>query len=326
MVLQPDQHRVCTMLKDTITLLCKNGLVFKNKFSIEAVIGVTLDDKYMFHVSMNQVVESPVTPSAEEDGDNKSSSNEKVETNGHKQKRRKRRHMKQEAGTSEISNDEDVSDHNSLDTDRSPSYEKNSHNTTKHPPLSSKITKVESDYVPFGADGEEQDDIVFVKQEIDDNWSYSQADQSRMSVSQDHAQDQGYFHATNKDLTSQNNSGWHLVKQSSSSAVLGPESSQSSARMDQTSNHQKRVFICSICNKSCTTRGNLKKHENWHRGIYPYHCSYCNKGFMASNDLRAHLTNHTGIMQFRCDLCGKEFRYKKALQLHMSRNHFTGGI
>jgi len=45
------------LLKETITLLCKNGLHFKSKFSIEAVIGITLDEgDDVFIVSINETV------------------------------------------------------------------------------------------------------------------------------------------------------------------------------------------------------------------------------------------------------------------------------
>ena len=66
MVLKPDQERVKKMIKETLTLLCKNGLAFDVHFSIEALIGVTLDDKDVFLVNINELVKSD--KAAEADG------------------------------------------------------------------------------------------------------------------------------------------------------------------------------------------------------------------------------------------------------------------
>ena len=58
MLQQLERERIRSMIKDTITLLCRNSLNFKSRFSIEAVIGVTLDDEEVFLVSMNEIIES----------------------------------------------------------------------------------------------------------------------------------------------------------------------------------------------------------------------------------------------------------------------------
>lgn len=58
MVLKADQLRVKTLLAETITLLCKNGLHFKTKFSIEGLIGITLDDEDIFLVNINETIKA----------------------------------------------------------------------------------------------------------------------------------------------------------------------------------------------------------------------------------------------------------------------------
>lgn len=58
MVLSADQQRVKTLLTETITLLCKNGLHFKTEFSIEALIGITLDEDDVFLVSIKETIRS----------------------------------------------------------------------------------------------------------------------------------------------------------------------------------------------------------------------------------------------------------------------------
>lgn len=56
MVPSADRQRVKTLLTETITLLCKNGLHFKSGFSIEALIGITLDEDDVFLVSIKETV------------------------------------------------------------------------------------------------------------------------------------------------------------------------------------------------------------------------------------------------------------------------------
>jgi len=57
MVHQPsDQERIRLLLSDTVMLLCKNGLSFRSHFSVDAVIGITLDESDVFLVSIRETV------------------------------------------------------------------------------------------------------------------------------------------------------------------------------------------------------------------------------------------------------------------------------
>ena len=67
MKLREDQLRVQDLLRETITLLCKNGLNYKAVFTIDALIGVTLDDKDVFLVNVNETVRSGATPDSGSD-------------------------------------------------------------------------------------------------------------------------------------------------------------------------------------------------------------------------------------------------------------------
>ena len=58
MILKSDRERVKALLAETITLLCKNGLHFKSEFSVEALIGITLDQDDVFLVSIKETVKS----------------------------------------------------------------------------------------------------------------------------------------------------------------------------------------------------------------------------------------------------------------------------
>jgi hypothetical protein len=56
MPLTTDQQRVKDLLTETITLLCKNGLNFKSQFTIEGLIGITIDQNDVFLISLHENV------------------------------------------------------------------------------------------------------------------------------------------------------------------------------------------------------------------------------------------------------------------------------
>jgi hypothetical protein len=62
MGLTSDQERIKTLLTETITLLCKNGLHFRSEFSIEGLLGITLDQENVFLISIKETIrtESPL--------------------------------------------------------------------------------------------------------------------------------------------------------------------------------------------------------------------------------------------------------------------------
>ena len=58
MILTKDQQQVKDLLKETITMLCKNGLHFKTEFSIEALIGITIDSSEVFLMNICETYRS----------------------------------------------------------------------------------------------------------------------------------------------------------------------------------------------------------------------------------------------------------------------------
>lgn len=61
MVLTTDKERLKNLLIETITLLCKNGLDFQSEFSVDALIGITLDQKDVFLVTIKETVKSVIS-------------------------------------------------------------------------------------------------------------------------------------------------------------------------------------------------------------------------------------------------------------------------
>lgn len=55
--MNPEQERIRSLLVDTISLLCRNGLHFENELRVQAVVGVTVDKEKCFLVHINKCFE-----------------------------------------------------------------------------------------------------------------------------------------------------------------------------------------------------------------------------------------------------------------------------
>ena len=56
MVLKEDQAKVKALLTEAITVLCKNGLTYRAEFSVEGLLGITLDNDEVFLISINETI------------------------------------------------------------------------------------------------------------------------------------------------------------------------------------------------------------------------------------------------------------------------------
>jgi hypothetical protein len=56
MISRAEKDRIRLLLRETITLLCKNGLPYKKEFNLEALIGITLDKKDVLLFSLNELI------------------------------------------------------------------------------------------------------------------------------------------------------------------------------------------------------------------------------------------------------------------------------
>lgn len=54
--MRPDQERVRTLLTDTVTLLCKNGLFYNSELRVQGLLGITLDGSDVFIVHINETI------------------------------------------------------------------------------------------------------------------------------------------------------------------------------------------------------------------------------------------------------------------------------
>ena len=90
MVLKKAESQMRTMLSDTILALCRNTLPYSAEVSIEGLLGITLDNKEIFLVNINETLQK--------DG---------VSSEKHSQKETGKHKRKSESGESDYSSSQD---------------------------------------------------------------------------------------------------------------------------------------------------------------------------------------------------------------------------
>jgi len=86
--MKPEQERVRNLLCDTVTLLCRNGLSFRDEIRVEGVIGITLDSNEVFLVHINECYDNrshEVLQQQQASSENSTSSELQIQLSSHSQ-------------------------------------------------------------------------------------------------------------------------------------------------------------------------------------------------------------------------------------------------
>ena len=80
----------------------------------------------------------------------------------------------------------------------------------------------------------------------------------------------------------------------------------------------EKKYVCTVCGKQFTRKGNLTAHSNIHNRETVYSCSLCEKRFSSWSGLCKHMNIHSD--KYMCRECGKCCHDNDSLAVHM-RSH-----
>lgn len=278
MVVKAEQERVKTLIADTVSLLCKNGLHYTKEFCIEGLLGITLDRDEVFLVNIKELVKSE----GQQDSDSEHSADETPSKTSAKRKRRRSKSKQIEGGNGDV-------DESSNDTSASFAQPSSVDNSSEPPAKKSSIKEERTEEVS------DDEDLVFIKDEPGQDFSAFTSNEQSFSGAQTNnilgdLSQQGSLYATPTSAAGIASQGWDP----SQAASFSQQSLSSQPNTLNASGQQQ--LKCPVCARPSSSMGNLKRHLLIHEGKYRYSCEHCGKGFSNKYDMLDHLPDRKSVV------------------------------
>ncbi|KAK2163479.1 hypothetical protein LSH36_79g11012 [Paralvinella palmiformis] len=308
------QERLIALIKDTVTLLCKNGLEYSQEFCVEGLLGVTLDKDEVFLIPIKELVNDKGVGTTDDDALYTSQTDVDISGEGMSPKRerkKKRRHAESSAthGDSKGNYDNGTGDWDSNVKDRS--LDQEDINNTDDRPASKRLhedSKTELSKV-------KAEDIVVIKEEVDDEEFVSAFQDSSMdssSVNRTEQGDSGMAYYPQPGTSQGGGMGFSMDQLAEGAALSAsmtgippgsegdastwlqqsPGSLQNPQGDWQGQKHQMVLsdeLVCQICGQCFTQKGNLNRHyKSVHLQIRTK-CDICGGSFSRSDQVKDHM-------------------------------------
>ncbi|XP_017774998.1 PREDICTED: zinc finger protein with KRAB and SCAN domains 8-like isoform X2 [Nicrophorus vespilloides] len=98
-------------------------------------------------------------------------------------------------------------------------------------------------------------------------------------------------------------------------------SSRGNLKIHLDTHRPKGKYDCDICGRSFKTQSNLLRHKEYHTGVQ-FTCNVCRRVYPTKSTLRAHSITHSNLRPHKCPLCDKTFKRNQDLKFHI--NQHTG--
>ena len=293
-----EQERVKQLLSDTVKLLCRNGLTYNTKFSISALIGITLDDN---DVVLVEIRETFTNTGGDEETDN--SDRVSYQSKSSSRKRNKpHRHSRQHS----VVLDED----NGTKSDP----EQNLVGSSFPNPVGPDKIKREQ-----AAEYDSDEDLVFIKDEPGVSGGDMSTPASSENIGRPSTSATSMLQSNSQQQSSRG-AGLQNSKELSHQAAGSSMQGQSShaPKMDG------KRYCCDHCPLTFSEFWNMHFHvRSKHLGIFLHPCPECPRGFNGKGDLHGHLASAHGHQEYllQCPHCPQKFTYKHTLTRHSKAIH-----
>jgi len=320
MVPKAEQMQVKTLLAETVTLLCKNGLKFSKELRIEALIGITIDNDEVVLINLNETLQqNVVVPEVA----SKQKGKVMLVGKSHLHKSKVRQSADSELSTSTASSSCQAAQSATYLKDiAEPVRKKRKQSGTA---VSHQKAGIKHE-LAHDIDGNHQDEAVrTTAQSQNDDETDSDDNKLKMGT---FIQDFVGFDDDGDDTCDDGDDMTGSVSILEGHSGEGQQQrSSGNSRVSRVQKHVRRLqaansFVCNQCGKSFRSGGLLRSHVAViHEKVF-LTCNLCGHGLRTFYLLRCHMASrHKQKKEYVCPTCSREFSYKHTLKQHFALMH-----